>query len=198
MTQFLLIATLTGLCQLELPDSRDGLIISAALIALIHCLSTLSLLKAKFGSPHTIKKNILNFVFFIMGSGVMLLVLIRHHDSLLGYVIYFVPSESMQPTLEPADLILVNSRQRDGWLHNQIIVFSAAENSDYFYVKRIASKPEHLKNSANDLYFVMGDNRNHSTDSRVLGLIQQQYIQGEAKLVLLNLADPGRHLLALP
>lgn len=167
------------------------------MIACIHLLSTLGLRRVQTQSIGSGKKA-LNCLFFIIGTAAILLGLLQFHDRLLGYALYFVPSESMQPTLEPADLILVNSRDQAHWSLGRVVVFRSADRSDYFYVKRVAAKPEHLRNSADNLYFVLGDNRDHSADSRVLGLIQQEYIRGEVKLVLLNLAKPGRNLLALP
>ena len=41
-------------------------------------------------------------------------------------------------------------------------------------------------------YFVLGDNRTNSTDSRILGLIKQDRIQGKANFTVLPLSKFGR------
>lgn len=42
-----------------------------------------------------------------------------------------------------------------------------------------------------DSYFVVGDNRDHSLDSRVLGLIQKQYVTGRAWVIYWPLNELG-------
>ncbi|MBR3229481.1 MAG: signal peptidase I [Bacilli bacterium] len=43
-----------------------------------------------------------------------------------------------------------------------------------------------------DYYFVLGDNRTNSTDSRILGLIKKEKIQGKANFTVLPLSKFGR------
>ena len=42
-----------------------------------------------------------------------------------------------------------------------------------------------------DCYFVMGDNRNNSTDSRIIGCVKKEDIEGRTNLVILPVKDFG-------
>ena len=43
-----------------------------------------------------------------------------------------------------------------------------------------------------DCYFVMGDNRDNSKDSRMIGCVKKKQITGKANLVIFPLKDKGR------
>lgn len=42
-----------------------------------------------------------------------------------------------------------------------------------------------------DCYFVMGDNRNNSSDSRIIGCVKKENIEGSASLVIYPFKDAG-------
>lgn len=110
-----------------------------------------------------------------------------YKNRFFGIQIYFIPSPSMQPTLEPGDVILV-----DTWAYrNQapqlgdIIIFTSDAHQGVL-VKRIQPWPEGVESE--EKYYVMGDNRKESLDSRYFGGIEQKQIQGKVELILLSTA----------
>ena len=130
--------------------------------------------------------------------------------------LYSIPSQSMQPTLETGDTILVTpyvngKRPQRG----DIVVFHSPSSRDEMVVKRVVAVPGDLIESRDgavlvgghplaepyvmargltgaiapqvipgDCYFLLGDNRGNSYDSRVWGVIRGDAIVGRARLVL--------------
>lgn len=190
----LLLLVLFILCQLQLPDSRAGLLCSAGALLAVHAACALAV---DLPPGQGLHRSLLGLGIFLPGMLGLCLAVSSFSQPLFGYALFFIPSESMQPALQPADLILVNTRRADGYAlaPGQIVVFQIPGRSPIVYVKRIAAKPAHLAATAPDRYFMLGDNSLHSADSRVFGLVDQRAILGEVKLVLVNLASPERNLL---
>lgn len=190
----LLLLVMVILCQLQLPDSRAGLLYAAGALLAVHAFCALAV-----GLPPRpgFHRSLLGLGIFLPGMLGLCLAVTSFGQPLFGYALYFIPSESMQPALQPADLILVNTRLGDTCplAPGRIVVFQPPSESPMIYVKHIAAKPAHLAATAPDRYFMLGDNFAHSADSRVFGLVDQRAILGEVKLVLVNLANPQRHLL---
>lgn len=128
---------------------------------------------------------------------------------------FIVDGDSMQPTLQNEQHILVNTIAyvRQNPQRGDIIVFSSPINPDQQLIKRIVALPSetiefratavyidgerlpepYLVQSClveqcsdrfwqlgDDEYFVMGDNRNHSSDSRVFDALSSRDIVGQA------------------
>lgn len=129
--------------------------------------------------------------------------------------IYAIPSESMAPTLQTGDQIVVTPYFRGLPQRGDVIVFESLLAPDELMVKRVVGVPGDLVDSrlgrmrisgytisepylmqqgttgavdaqiiAHDSYFVMGDNRADSSDSRSWGVVPRARIIGRARMVL--------------
>ena len=127
---------------------------------------------------------------------------------------YAIPSASMEPTLEPGDTLLVTpylSGARPS--RGDVVVFRSPERAGEMVVKRVIAEPGDLVESRDGKvfvrghalaepytlgstaavapqivpagsFFVLGDNRTNSYDSRLWGSIAQQSIVGHARMVI--------------
>lgn len=134
--------------------------------------------------------------------------------------IYAIPSESMAPTLEAGDQIVVTRYFRSAPKRGDVIVFESLTAPDELTVKRVIAEPGELIDSRlgrvrisgytlsepyvlrqgssgavaaqivpADSWFVMGDNRDDSIDSRSWGVVPRARIVGRARVVLWSSAD---------
>jgi signal peptidase I len=130
---------------------------------------------------------------------------------------FFIPSGSMEPTLQVHDLLIADKLSYKVLKHDpergDVMIFQYPRDRKTDYIKRVIGLPgetvevregvvyvngealtEHyiaerptrdfgpeLVPSGN--YFMMGDNRNHSSDSRVWGFVPRSYFEGRALFV---------------
>jgi signal peptidase I len=121
--------------------------------------------------------------------------------------IYSIPSPSMEPALQAGDHIVVTPYHSALPARGDIVVFHSPVTRDQLLVKRIVAVPGDLVESRGGrlfvsgreggeglaivpqiipagCYFVMGDNRGNSFDSRNWGVLPGAQIVGRARFVL--------------
>jgi signal peptidase I len=134
--------------------------------------------------------------------------------------IYTIPSDSMEPTLQVGDHIVVTACDRAE--RGDVVVFRSPRGGDELLVKRVIATPGDVVESRGgrvlvsghtlpepyvsrvassgainaqivpaDSYFVMGDNRDDSLDSRAWGVVPRALIVGRARMVLWSSAHSG-------
>lgn len=125
----------------------------------------------------------------------------------MTYRPYYLPSESMAPTLKPGDYVISDPRPRTDWTRGDIAVFKT-DSSDQPIIKRIVGlpgetieyrdgaafingerfRPDYWKEDVYEdypptqipvgHYFLQGDNVNNSRDSRYIGPISEKNLLG--------------------
>lgn len=174
----------------------------------------------KTSKPSILKDYILPV---IIALGIVVLI----RTFLLG--MFYVPSESMVPTLQVNDHVVVTklSYKMHEPERGDIVVFKYPPNEEQGlkevdYVKRLIGLPgekleikdnrvlingrfleESYLNVGTDMpdygpiiipqgqYFMMGDNRNNSSDSRVWGFVPKEYLIGKAQFIYWPFAHIG-------
>jgi signal peptidase I len=95
-----------------------------------------------------------------------------------------LPNETVD--IKGNDVTITNKEHPEGFQLNQSFVKNPANNDTHFVL-------------GNDEYFVMGDNRNASSDSRYWGAVKRNLLQGKAFLRLLPISAidiwPGNYSL---
>ena len=105
--------------------------------------------------------------------------------------IYAIPSASMAPTLLAGDHIVVTTYSGEP-RRGDVVVFRAPQQANELMVKRIAGTPGDAVDAGGGrtvivpagCYFVIGDNRQDSFDSRHWGPVPRDLIVGRARVVL--------------
>jgi signal peptidase I len=158
------------------------------------------------------KKSELREIVEVVGIALVLAFLIK--TFVVGN--YWIPSESMLPTIEVNDKVVVTnfSYWLDGPERGDVVVFHYPLDPKKDYIKRCIGEPGEViefKDSKlyvngtlveepylpvglefddfgpvmvpEGSYFMCGDNRNHSSDSRSWGFVEKKHIIGKAQFI---------------
>lgn len=110
---------------------------------------------------------------------------------LLGQTIV-ISGESMEPSLSDGENVFADKLSLNilPIKRDDIIVFRLTNSSDTMLIKRVVGLPSEKVTIEgkeiqvpSDAYYVMGDNKTHSTDSRTFGTINKNNILGRAIVV---------------
>ncbi len=114
------------------------------------------------------------------------IVVIGHTNkaALFGFQLYHIPSPSMQPTLLPGDIILVDTWVKQNQLEDEQIVVFKRHSKGVVLVKRVASLRG--QSEAREMY-LLGDNPSRSMDSRRFGWVSSEYLIGRVTAVLFTI-----------
>lgn len=115
---------------------------------------------------------------------------------------FHIPSGSMEPTLQRGDVILADMRVGCSSCSKRvqlgdIVIFRTPDNPSIFWAKRVVALggdpiPEDESNTVPDGHmFVMGDNRDHSNDSRQIGTVELSAVVGKVRQVYWSYGDDG-------
>lgn len=125
---------------------------------------------------------------YVLLRGVLILTLVLIFVNSYFATIFRVDGSSMSPTLVNHQLVLVNLT---AYVHRKpkvgdIVIVQYNGNASVRFVKRITGIPGSqvefqgaFLTLPSDEYFVEGDNRDHSTDSRVFGPVSGESIIGK-------------------
>ncbi|HYH06535.1 MAG TPA: signal peptidase I [Thermoanaerobaculia bacterium] len=131
--------------------------------------------------------------------------------------IYSIPSRSMAPTLEPGDQILVTRYLTDEPQRGHVVVFEGRNEllvkrviavpgdlvdsrlgrvrvggytlAEPYVLRPAASGAIDAQVIPSESYYVLGDNRDDSVDSRSWGVVPRERIVGRARMVLWSSAS---------
>lgn len=111
---------------------------------------------------------------------------------------FLVSGASMEPTFQNGDYLIVDelSYHLRHPKKNEVIIFKYPKDPSKFFIKRVIGLPgesitENGKTTFldSDEYFVMGDNRDASSDSRIWGPVEENFIVGRAFIRLWPLGE---------
>jgi len=180
LTQGLLITNLVLVCWSRWVFEPAGILFSAWVIGFLYLVSSLACLFVQARSTKLWLPT-LGFL-LICCTGFATGFIYKQHW--LGVGIYFVPSMSMHPALKPGQFIILDTwaYHNETPLLNDVVVFEHGIENQHL-VKRITLWPNG-ELTKKELWYVMGDNRKASQDSRYFGGVATEQLIGKVKLVL--------------
>lgn len=186
---FLLFAYISSLVAAASTDTIETTTGLRAIIGFLILTQIASIVTSFYLCPPHSHKSRKSAALFIALYFTLIMGAYQHISDRSEYKIYYVDHESMQPTLMPGDLVIAKKYSDNEITNGEIIIFEERNRKNSYLIKRVARKPDLLKNSSADFLYVLGDNPDRSTDSRQFGMIEKNQVRGIAKTVLANLTE---------
>ena len=105
-----------------------------------------------------------------------------------------VVGASMNPTLQNNEFVLAEkiTFKFEPFKKDEIVIFEHPKQKGIHVIKRIEGLPNSVINGITipeDAYYMLGDNKENSVDSRTWGAVDKKFIVGRAVMVILPLSS---------